>query len=111
LKLDDPFVRKAVSGTHQSLNIIPPENDTPTVLFLLKYNRKTDAANLKKLQLTKDDTNQYLASAFTLEKMEIVKRLMADIFVSGKRINDNQARDLAFLSDQFALNPESDMLT
>jgi hypothetical protein len=109
MRLDDQMVRSALSGTPKALYIIPPENETPTVIFLLKVDWKTDDPKIKRLQLIKDDTNHYPAAAFTLEKMEIVKSLMVDMFVYGKRINKNQARDLAFFSDVFAANPESVM--
>jgi hypothetical protein len=46
---EDTSVRSALSGTPQSLNIMPPENETPTVIFLMRCNRKTDDAKIKHL--------------------------------------------------------------
>jgi hypothetical protein len=107
LNLNDPFVRIASVYANNYENSIPSENQTPSMILLLKYNKKTDSHKLIELKLTKDANNHYLASPLTLERMAIIKSLLADIFVYGNNINDNQANDLASLHDAFVGNPES----
>jgi hypothetical protein len=107
LNMEDPAVYHPRMSQGERSNIIPPETDSPTVILLLKYNRKTQSELMKTVTLTRDKNNQVAALPLTLPRIDIIKSLLVDSFVYGTSLTQNQANDLGLIHDVFVANPEA----
>jgi hypothetical protein len=78
LNMGDPAVFNPRMSQGERRNIIPPKTDSPTVILLLKYKRKTQSELMKTVTLTRDKNNQVAALPLTLPQIDIIKSLLVD---------------------------------